>query len=321
MSTRLANARTLALDMQAAVSAFLNFSAAKNLSARTLQYYAERLRAWTRFLQDEAGETAPADVTPDLLRRFLTWTKDRTSPSTANHGLVVVRRMFNFLHAEGFCQTNPAVNVEKLKAKTPVVETFTAEQVEELLRVCRSRSFLDARDAAILLLLLDTGLRASELCSLTVDDLDWTAQTLTVIGKGDRVRVTPFGHAVHEALARYLPNRGEELETSALFVTHDGLPLSRFALWKIVRRRCEEANIEGVRCSPHSFRHTAAIFALRNGMDAFSVQKLLGHSSPTMTQRYLQSMTSEDVQEKHRLYSPADSVPGIAARNGKRRLR
>jgi len=89
-----------------------------------------------------------------------------------------------------------------------------------------------------------------------------------------------------------------------------------------VKRRCKVAGIRGVRCSPHTFRHSTAIFALRNGMDVFSVQMLLGHASLAMTRRYCASLSAEDVAKKHRQFSPADNLPGRAkSLGGRKRLR
>ena len=107
---------------------------------------------------------------------------------------------------------------------------------------------------------------------------------------------------------------------NALFVTCYGDPLDRYRVARIVGSRCTQASITGVRCSPHTFRHTFAVTYLRNGGDVFSLQKLLGHSDLMMTRRYAE-LSQTDVQEKHRLYSPADRLESPKNGQGRKRLR
>lgn len=307
-----------AVSVASAVGAFLAHSAAKNLSPRTLDYYRERLASWAAFLDAAYPGLPPDEVSAGVVREFVIWTRERTSPATANHGLAVVRRMFGFLVAEGFLSSTPCAAVSKLKEERRLLETFTEEQVRAVLASC-GRDFCGVRDRAALLMLLDTGLRASELCGLGLEDVDWAQQTLRVLGKGAKERTVPFGSAVRQALVSYLARRGESLN-AALFVTHYGEPLNRYRLREIVKRRCGAASIQGVRCSPHTWRHTCAVSYLRSGGDTFTLQTLLGHTSQAMTARYCESLNASDVAAKHRLYSPADAL-GAKARTGRRRLR
>jgi len=300
-----------------ATAAFLSYSAAKNLSPRTLEYYRERLTGFAVFLGAGYPGLPPGEVTSAVVREFVTWTRERTSPATANHGLAVLRRMFAFLVAEGFLQKNPCATVSKLAEERRLLETFTKEQVRAILATC-GRDFYGMRDRAILLTLLDTGLRASELCSLSLSDVDWTNQTFRVFGKGSRERSVPFGQAVRSALSSYLAKRGDA--DGPLFVNHYAEPLNRYRLRELVRRRSESAGIQGVRCSPHTFRHTCAVSFLRAGGDTFTLQRLLGHTSQAMTARYCESLSAEDVREQHRLHSPADAL-APKAKTGRRRLR
>lgn len=295
----------IAEDMPSAVQSFLSYCMCKNLSSQTIQYYRYRLDAFTRYLDQTAQCTAPNDVTLQLLRAFITHETQYNSPSTANHSIITLRVFFNYLVNDGFLETSPMMGIEKVRQRKTVIETLTMDQVESVLATCR-KDFIGIRDRALILVLLDCGLRVSELCSLTLDDLSFSEQTLLVIGKGDKERIVPFGQSVRQALVQYLDRRGE-LDTKSIFVNCYGNPLDRYRVREIIKDRCKTAGVIGVRCSPHTFRHTFAVSYLRAGGDVFSLQKLLGHSDLAMTRRYCE-LSQMDVVDKHRLYSPADRL-------------
>ena len=219
---------------------------------------------------------------------------------------------------DGLLDQNPIDRVDKPRRRRAVISTFSPEEVESILATCRN-DFVGVRDRAIILTLLDCGLRASELCGLRLEDIDWREQTLLVVGKGDKERIVPFGSAVRRVLGEYIGRRGD-LPCRELFVSVYGEPINRHRLRAIVRRRCEAAGIKGVRCSPHTFRHTFAVMFLRAGADAFTLQKLLGHSDLAMTRRYCE-LSRTDVLEKHRLFSPADRLRPVGPTSGRKRLK
>lgn len=208
--------------------------------------------------------------------------------------------------------------VEKVRKRRTVIETFSLEQIEKIISVCE-KDFLGVRDKAIIMTLVDCGLRASELCGLRIDDISREQQTMIVLGKGDKERVVPFGQATQQALTQYLARRGK-LDTNVLFVNCYGEAFDRHRLADIVESRCIRAEISGVRCSPHTFRHTFAVMYLRAGGDVFSLQKMLGHSDLTMTRRYAE-LSEMDVQAKHRLFSPGDRLQVEKKSGGRKKLK
>lgn len=309
----------LSCDMEAAVTAFKAYCDSKNLSPRTIEYYSGRLLSLSRYINGLPTPVTPAEITPLFIRDYLVYEKDHTSPSTANHALCTVKVFLGFLHDEGYIDSNPAAQVKRQKVRKNVVETFSPGQIEALLGTCK-RDFYGVRDRAIMLTLLDTGLRATELCTVTLDDVDWTDQTIRVIGKGDKERIVPFGQGVRQALSKYLTLRGT-LASKALFVGHYGDPIDRNRLQHVITRRAKQAGTTGVRCSPHTFRHTAAVSYLRAGGDTFTLQKMLGHTSQEMTRRYCESLSAGDVQAKHRLFSPVDNMKLNETGVGRKRIR
>ncbi|MCE5199566.1 MAG: tyrosine-type recombinase/integrase [Armatimonadota bacterium] len=305
-------------DLQAAVDSFFAYCKGKNLSERTIEYYGHRLQAFRRYLEAAGESTAPKDFTPQTIRAFLTDEADKKSSTTASHSHITLSTFFNYMMDEGYLESSPMANVDRPKRRKTVIHTFSMDQVDSVLSTC-GKDFLGARDRAVVMMLVDCGLRASEVAGLEMNDFNWTDCTVLVLGKGDKERVVPFGNATRQALNAYVARRGE-LDTDAFFVSSLGGQMDRYRIRDIIERRCELANIKGIRCSPHTFRHTFAVSYLRNGGDVFSLQKMLGHTDLTMTRRYAE-LSQTDVQDKHRLYSPADRLNAAKQTKGRKRLK
>jgi integrase/recombinase XerD len=167
------------------------------------------------------------------------------------------------------------------------------------------------RDEAIILTLLDTGLRASELCALTLADLDLKAGKLQVRhgvmggAKGGKGRQVYIGKITRKAIWRYISSRGTVVNPDApLFICQLGFPFNKDSLRQLLGRIGKRANIHKV--FPHKFRHTFAITYLRSGGDVFTLQALLGHSSLDMVRHYAQ-IAQIDVEKAHQKASPADN--------------
>jgi len=153
-------------------------------------------------------------------------------------------------------------------------------------------------------------MRVSELCHLKIDNVWLEEGMLKVLGKGNKERLIPMGKQVQRCLWRYTSRfRPEPLAASGnvLFLTQDGKPLTKDRVEKIMARYGRKAGLKGVRCSPHTLRHTAAVKFLRNGGDVFSLQRMLGHASLEMTRRYCE-LADTDVKRAHMTASPVDNL-------------
>lgn len=280
---------------------FLTDCESRNLSPATLALNRTVLR-----LLDEAMECPRLqDVTAHSLRRFLIEVGTRRAPSTAQRYYETLRAFFAFLESDGLLEPNPMRQVVKPKAPKPIIEPLAQEDVEALVASCGS-DFVGQRDRLVLLLLVDCGLRASELAELKAEDVDMGNQLLLIRhGKGDKSRRVPFGHAVAAALKSWLP-RLEGLPCDRLIVNCFGNGIDRYRVRHIILKRAKRAGLEG-RIGPHLLRHTCAVSYLRAGGDVFSLQKILGHADLTMTRRYTE-LADTDVQDKHRQFSPADRL-------------
>ncbi len=157
-------------------------------------------------------------------------------------------------------------------------------------------------------MLLDTGLRLSELASLRVGDVRPDG-TLHVMGKGAKERIVPIGASARRALVRYLATRAAVAAGDPLFCGRWGPALTARGIQLAIARLGRRAAV-GTRCSPHTFRHTFARGYLVNGGDVFSLQQILGHATLDMVRRYV-SLSEADLVARHRTASPADRLVGV----------
>ena len=302
--------------MDTAIESFYQRCRARNLTPGTIQFYAYRFLAFRRFLDEKTLDPAPADVTPQIVRDFLTWEQKRSSAVTAKHSYRTLTAFFSFLLKDGQVDASPMENVESIRQKTPVIPTLSMAQIETLLATCDNK-FVGVRDRALILVLLDTGLRVAELCSLQMSNIDWGEQTLCVMGKGGKGRKVPFGQTTRQVLLSYLSRRGDIPGVHALFVGVLGEPFKPGGVHEMLKVRGEKAKIFDVKCTPHNFRRYFAVSFIRNGADPFTLQKILGHSDLTMTRRYCE-LAQTDIMDKHRLFSPGDSLPQVQQGGRKR---
>jgi integrase/recombinase XerD len=206
--------------------------------------------------------------------------------------------------------------------KTPrkVISTFSQEQIQKILGAVDTKSSHGFRNYTMILLLLDTGIRLSELIKLQMNDIDFLQSFILVKGKGNKERVVPFGSQVRRTLRRYVMHLRLEPDSPVIdevFLTEYGLPLTPRAFQSMLLRLSKKAKMPGVRLNPHRFRHTFATQYLMQGGDIFSLQKILGHSSLEVVRMYVNLITS-DILQQHRKFSPVDNAILLG---GKKRAR
>jgi len=225
----------------------------------------------------------------------------QNQPRTVHTFCERLHTLFNWAVEQEFISESPMKKIKPPISRRDDIQPFTEQQVNDVLTAA-GESRYPLRDTAICLFLLDTGARATELCTLTIDDLDLKNGKATVLGKGRKKRPVYFTEVTRKALQSYLAlqPRGP---VDPVFCNDQGFALTRSGLLQLIERLGKRAGITGVRCSPHTFRHTAAIWTIRSGMDSFTLQKMLGHTDLTMTSRYV-AIGKADLEAKHRIHSP-----------------
>jgi integrase len=221
-----------------------------------------------------------------------------------------LRAWMTWLQEEGYLSASPMARIKTPIDRPDQVQPFSPEQLTAILTAAKK---CGRRDEAISLLLLDTGLRASELVGLTVGDIDLSGSSLYVRhGKGDKGRSVPFANATRRALHAWITQGGlgGHLDAplfTALRGTYAGEGLTTWGLGAAVERWGKTAGVNGVRVSPHTFRHTFAVMFLRAGGNAFTLKELLGHTTLSTTNRYV-ALVSADLSRQHARFSPVESL-------------
>ncbi len=270
--------------MDEAIERFLGHLATSR-AAHTVKAYATDLAQFAEVCE-QAGVRSPDGVRPEHVRRFLR-AFSQARASTPARKLYAVRSFYRFLRSRGIVERDPTLEVEAPIRRERLPKALTARQAAQLVESVRGREPIALRDRAALELLYGAGLRVQELCSLNLLDLDISAGSCRVLGKGSKERVAVFGRAAAEALAEYLaagrPKLLARRDEQALFLNAKGGRLTVRSVHRLVSRAAEQA---GLRAGPHTLRHSFATHLLDGGADLRSVQELLGHARIQTTQVY-----------------------------------
>lgn len=275
----------------------------RKLSRRTVQSYRNANLRMLKYIKEQYGIVELEKIHHLAVKGYIGFlTQQKLSEVYINRNIVCFRCFFQYCKREGYIAENPMDKVSKQKEPVILIETFTDEEVQRMIKVFTGSKFLDIRNALIMIMLFDSGLRNSELCDLKVTDFRGTY--IHVIGKGKKTRYLPVTPIINKYLIKYLRVRTEYIkdklsyQTEYLFLSQKGKRLTPETIERIVKLAGEEANIrKGIRISPHTCRHYYAQSQLKNGCDLYTVSKLLGHSKVETTRIYLQSMQDSDILE------------------------
>lgn len=235
------------------------------------------------------------------------------APSSISRHVASLSTFFRFLVLDGRLTENVAklILAPRLWERLPLV--LSPSSIDRLLNEPDPATTIGRRDRAVLELMYATGCRASEVSGLRPCDVDLRTSTVRCVGKGDRERVVPLGARAREAVEAYgrtdrpaLATRGPA--TDRLFLSARGRPLSRVAIWKLVKHYSKLCGLP-TRVSPHTLRHSVATHLLAGGADLRVVQEILGHASIGTTQIYTRVEMSR-LLDVHRQFHPRQARPG-----------
>lgn len=291
-----------------AFNAFLKDSVRRSLRDFTIEFYRKELVSFRRYLEKRDHTLFINDIKSSDIDAFIEDMKAEDKRiTTINTRLRAVRAFMNWLYDNKYIVDKQVAKIPLLKDRKNNIETFTVSQLHSLLNATDKRTFTGQRDYTYLLLLLETGIRLNESVGILVDDVKLSEGLIFIRNtKNHYHRYVPIQSKMKEQLRRYLQLRGA-CESDALFVTLDGTPMQRSTLQKIVGKYGEKAGIKGVRCSPHTMRHTFAKMSVLNGAGIFELQKILGHSTMEMVKTYV-NLFSMEVHSKHREFSPLNNL-------------
>ena len=317
--------------MQASLTTLIEmFCATKQTegkSAKTIDWY----RAFLLKFATHLGPTATLrDFTLERVREFIISVQEkdtrydgspRRKTEAGNvsaytvHAYVRSLKVFSsWLYEEGFTPKNTLARLKAPKLPETIVDVLTEEEQRLILSTPNPNCLLGSRLYVCLLLLLDTGIRAEELCTLTVENVHLNEGYIKVVGKGNKERQVPIGATTKKAILRYLMTfRPEPVAGNYLILTPDGHPLSYDGLRHMIERLREKTGIS--RLHAHLFRHTFAVNYLVNGGDLMTLKLMLGHTRLEVTEKYLH-LANRHVALQHHKFSQVDRL-GLGHRKKK----
>ena len=280
---------------------------ARNIAPTTVSSYLTVGDNLLRFLVDKGMPTGAGTVHREHLEAFLAELVDRVAPATVAKHYRSLQQLFRWLVEDGEITASPMERMRPPQVPEQPVDIFTDGELTALLAAAKGNTFENRRDTALLRMLIDTGMRAAELCGLAVDDLDDEQAVAHVLGKGRRGRAVPYGLKTADALRRYRRARASHplAASPALWIGKKGA-LTDSGLRQVLERRALEAGVTGVH--PHRFRHTYAHTWLAAGGQEHDLMRLAGWRSPQMVGRYAASAGAERARDNYRKAALGDRL-------------
>lgn len=265
----------------------------------------------------EQGLSEIEEIEPRHIRRYIkaTLNRGKEKPITINKSTYILRSFFNFCVEEEIIleSKNPIRHIKNLKQEKRVLVTFNDAEVTRIINYYNDNSYTDVRNKTILMALFDMGLRASEVCGIKNSDVTQTG--VLIRGKGSKERVVYISPIVRKQMKKYerfRQNRFKKRQpTEYYFLSQHADQIFRSTINKILDTACKYADIRPeVRASPHDCRHYFAQKQLRNGIDPYSLSRLMGHYDTSMTNVYLRGISDADIVERGVQTSPIMDLKG-----------
>jgi site-specific recombinase XerC len=272
-------------------------------SPRTVQSYTEAAEQLSDFLVRKGMPTAVTSIAREHVEAFIEDLDTRFKPATVGVRFRSLQQLFRWMLEEGEIERDPMERMRSPKVPEDPPAVLSDAELRALLRACEGTDFASRRDTAILRTFIDTGARLSEVANLRMDNVDLDDQTLTVLGKGERVRVLPIGAKTVKAIDRYLRVRRSDVD--ALWIGGKG-PMTPSGITQLLRRRAAKGGIGHI--NPHQFRHTFAHRWLASEGQEGDLQEIAGWRSREMLRRYGASSRAERARAAHARVAPGDRL-------------
>lgn len=313
-------------SLSALVKFYISCCRTEGKSPATVRWYRQKLDYFVRFLMERGLARKVSEIGKREIRAFIQHLQTEVradennprkptrekglSPHTVQGYARALRAFFSWAVREGFLDESPMKGIKMPKIPKLMMPCFMKDEARRLLDPASYNGQFAVRNRTIVMLLLDTGIRLSELTRLRMRDLHLEEGWFKVNGKGSRERNVPMGHSCRTAMWRYVTKDRPEPAAPGIdnvFLNRSGRPLSGDWIYKIISDVCRKAGIQGKRLGPHTCRHTFAKSFLMNGGDLLTLQRILGHSSLEVVRMYV-DLNVKDLIEQQRQFSPVDRL-------------
>lgn len=277
-----------------------------------------RLGRWYEYTRSVCGIEMIDEVMPSHIRSYIGYCQELGAErnTTINGNISTIRLFFNYLVEEEYLDEleNPARKIKDLREDKRIITTFNDDEVKRILLAIPEVTYSNIRDKCMLAFLFDTGIRVSELCGIKKDDI--RSDSVLIRGKGSKERLVYISKTMRKYMRKYEKAKAikfdkphfEEIE-DYYFLDQSGHKLHRSRINRILRYRSDNVKVrKEVRASPHDCRHYYAQAQIRNGIDMYSLSRLLGHYDASMTSKYLRGLEQTDILKIGRKYSPLNEM-------------
>ena len=281
----------------------------RRLSDRTIKGYYNNTLNFLTYAEKHHEITEVDEIRTVHIKHYIQYLLNKKLAATYINGILkCLRAFFRFAIQEEYICTNPALKVKTQKEPKVLIKAFNDDEVRSLLSAFDYSTFLSARNKMVLAIAFDTGARNTEICDIKREDI--RDNVILIHGKGNKERNVPISPYLRRVMLKYERMRNYYFDDKVIpydnyLLSGTGRPLTKEALEHIFNQANQKAKVrDSIRCSPHTARHYFAQSCLRNGLDVYSVSRLLGHENINITKRYLQSLEDHAIVEMAAKASP-----------------
>lgn len=286
----------------------------RKLSERTIKEYNGNNLRFFKYIDSQFQITELEQVTHVVIKEYIQYLTTLGRKETYINGIIkCFRAFFVYCFKEEYISKNPMDKVNFQREPITLIETFTDDEARKMVEAFKTNSFCDMRNKLIMVVLLDSGIRCHELIDIKLSDISNNA--IKIFGKGKKERFVPITPTIYKYLLKYLRMRENylldkyQLDKAYLFLSFSCRKLSLEAVERVVKQAAEKAKVRPeIRSSPHTCRHYYAQAQLRNGCDVYTLSRLLGHENISITKRYLQSITDNQILELALKTTPLSNI-------------
>ena len=325
------------LSFEWQIDEFMVFCRSRQLREKTMNSYEQTLRLFERWCAEELNITTVDKVSESVIRRYILSLQERgkysfyandkakeinypdrrrdfrkpISPITINNYIRNLRVFFNWLDRDYILKKNPMRKVQQLKVNRQAKEFITDDEFKKLTRSLDKSYYPEHRDYAMIMLMIDSGMRIGECSVLLVEDIDLAHRKIFLraeITKGRKDRFVFFSSKTETILRRWLQFKDRYVESAYLFPTKPNKTPIQVSNFEInFKRYLQRANLNQ-KLSPHCLRNNFAKRCLMNGMDIYTLSKILGHSSVKVTEEAYLDLNEDDLSKRYQHYSPLTNM-------------